>query len=163
MPAGPTYEPIATTTLGSATASITFSSISTAYTDLIIVGNGTISTVSYFDIQVGNGSEDTGTNYSFTRLIGFDGTPYTDRYDNATQWQPNLGRVAIGNVVVQINNYSNTTTFKPMLSRDSSDGTALLAGVWRSTAAINYIKIKGGAGNNIASGTTFTIYGIKAA
>jgi hypothetical protein len=163
MPAGPTYEAIATTTLGSATASITFSSISGAYTDLIIVGNGTISTVSYFDIQVGNGSEDTGTNYSFTRMIGFDGTPYTDRYSNATQWQPNLGRVAIGNVVVQIHNYSNTTTFKPMLSRDGSDGTALLFGMWRSTAAINYIKIKGGAGNNIASGTTFTIYGIKAA
>jgi hypothetical protein len=32
-----TYEPIATTTLGTATASVTFSSISGAYTDLVLV------------------------------------------------------------------------------------------------------------------------------
>ena len=163
MPAGPTYEPIATTTLGSAQANIVFSSIPSSYTDLILVGIGTISTISYFDIQVGNGSEDTGTNYSFTRLLGFDSTPYTDRYTNATQWQPNLGSAQIGNIVMQIQNYSNTTTFKSMLSRDGSTGTGTLVGLWRSTAAINYIKIKGGAGNNINSGTTFTIYGIKSA
>jgi len=34
-----TYEPIATTTLGSATASITFSTISGAYTDLVLVAS----------------------------------------------------------------------------------------------------------------------------
>jgi hypothetical protein len=45
MPA--TYEPIATTTLGGAAATITFSSISSAYTDLriVLVGTTTASVV----------------------------------------------------------------------------------------------------------------------
>ena len=39
-----TYTPIASQTLGSAAASVTFSSIPQGYTDLIIVMNGTTST-----------------------------------------------------------------------------------------------------------------------
>ena len=41
-----TYEPIATNTLGSAAASVTFSSISGTYTDLVVVvsGNGAVAT-----------------------------------------------------------------------------------------------------------------------
>jgi hypothetical protein len=162
MPA--TYEPIATTTLSSAQSSIIFSSITGTYTDLVLVGVGTVATVSYIDVQVGNGSADTGTNYCFVRQIGFGTSPYTDRYANATQWQPNLGNATIGNMVMQIFNYSNTTTFKSMLSRDVvPTGTGNIAGTWRSTAAINYIRILGGNGNNINSGATFTLYGIKKA
>jgi len=37
MAAGKTYEPIATTTLSSSAATITFSSISGSYTDLVFV------------------------------------------------------------------------------------------------------------------------------
>ena len=37
MAAGATYEPIATNTLGSAAASVTFSGISGSYTDLILI------------------------------------------------------------------------------------------------------------------------------
>jgi hypothetical protein len=39
MAAGNTYTPLATQTLGSAAASVTFSSISGAYTDLVLVLN----------------------------------------------------------------------------------------------------------------------------
>jgi hypothetical protein len=65
-----TYEPIATNTLSSAVASVTFSSISSAYTDLVLVVNGTSASAGDFSLQVGNGSIDTGTNYSMTALYG---------------------------------------------------------------------------------------------
>lgn len=67
MTAGQTYFPIANTTLSSAAASYTFSSISGSYTDLVLVIGGTLSA----DISAGiyfNG--DTGTNYSTTRMYG---------------------------------------------------------------------------------------------
>ena len=51
MAAGSTYTPIATTTLGSA-GTITFSSIPSTYTDLVIVLNGNGSRVA--------GTDDTG-------------------------------------------------------------------------------------------------------
>jgi len=60
-----TYEPIATTTLSTATASVTFSSISGTYTDLrlVIFALGATSDYPYVEIN-----SDTGTNYSKTVL-----------------------------------------------------------------------------------------------
>ena len=59
-----TYEPIATTTLGSAASSITFSSIPATYTDLRLVLVHTPSA------STGNAqmqfNSDTATNYSYT-------------------------------------------------------------------------------------------------
>ena len=66
MPA--TYEPIQTTTLGSAAASYTFSSIPSTYTDLKLVITGT-SVGAYADIDLRFNS-DTATNYSWTALAG---------------------------------------------------------------------------------------------
>jgi hypothetical protein len=65
MPDVSTEVAIATTTLGSSTATITFSSISSAYTDLVLVTQNYMngSQANLF-IQVGNGSIDTGANYS---------------------------------------------------------------------------------------------------
>jgi hypothetical protein len=63
-----TYEPIATTTLGSAAADVTFTSISGTYTDLVLVAVTQIgSSGDYLGVQF---NSDTGTNYSRTRLSG---------------------------------------------------------------------------------------------
>jgi hypothetical protein len=64
-----TYEPIETQTLGSAAASVTFSSITGSYTDLILVSSisTTHTATTSLVIQL-NG--DTATNYSNTRLLG---------------------------------------------------------------------------------------------
>jgi len=62
-----TYTPIATTTLGSAASSVTFSSISGAYTDLVLVGAGTLASNLYLNVKFNN---DTGSNYSRTELYG---------------------------------------------------------------------------------------------
>jgi hypothetical protein len=72
MAAGSTYTPIATTTLGSSTSSYTFSSIPQTYTDLVLIvsGYGAASDGNSIVCRVGNGTVDSGTNYSTTRLSG---------------------------------------------------------------------------------------------
>ena len=64
-----TYDPIATTTLGSAASTITFSSIPNTFTDLRLVLFGVTlnATGTYNQIRFNN---DTGTNYSWTQLLG---------------------------------------------------------------------------------------------
>jgi hypothetical protein len=61
-------------------------------------------------------------------------------------------------------NYSNTTTHKTALWRNSSatNGAAAMMGVWRSTSAISTISITSLSGN-MADGCTYTLYGITKA
>jgi len=168
MAAGSTYEPIATNTLGSNTASYTFSSIPSTYTDLILVVTGQVSSNVSLAIQV-NG--DTGTNYSVTELFGDATTPSSFRNSSNAQ-------ITVASIGAQINsgsqwvstlhfqNYANATTYKIFLGRTSASATGVnaIAGLWRSTSAINSIKFMGYAGSSgFTTGTTFTLYGIAAA
>ena len=173
MPAGSTYTPIATTTLGSAAADITFSSISGSYTDLVLVMTGrfdSANTSRELRIQVGNGSIDTGSNYSITRIAGYGSGLFSDRVSNSTNMTAGVIPAAnapsgyIGNAIYQFQNYSNTTTNKTILNRtnDGNDWTAAVVGLWRSTSAINTIKIFGLTANLVA-GSTATLYGIASA
>jgi hypothetical protein len=61
-------------------------------------------------------------------------------------------------------NYSNTTTFKTLLVRfdNSSTETSLRVGLYRSTSAISTILVETDS-STFTSGSTFTLYGIKAA
>ena len=72
MPA--TYEPISTTTLGSAVNSVTLSSIPATYTDLVLVWKGSFS-ASGSGVGVRfNG--DSGANYSENQLAAAGATAY---------------------------------------------------------------------------------------
>jgi hypothetical protein len=171
MPVGNTYEAIATQTLGSAAASVTFSSIPSTYTDLVIVIaslNNTAANTS-FQFQVGNGSVDTGANYSLTELFGTGSAASSDRASNDTAAYlngPGIGTSTnIPNLyILNLMNYSNTTTYKTFLGRGGNAEKNVVATVnlWRSTAAINTVKIFQSS-NNMATGSTFSLYGIKAA
>jgi hypothetical protein len=69
--------------------------------------------------------------------------------------------------IMQIMNYSNATTNKTVIARQntggSASGAAAHVGLWRNTAAITAITIICYNGINFVSGSTFTLYGIKAA
>jgi hypothetical protein len=162
------------TVSGTSTATITFSSIPSTYTDLVIVGNLGSETTNAFPYLQFNG--DTGSNYSYTELYGNGTNAYSVRVSNHTQLFNNDVSVKQGsvnsNVIYQIMNYSNTTTYKTSLTRqntvDAADYNGALAavGLWRNTAAITSVSIKltrGGTGYNFSSGSTFSLYGIKAA
>jgi hypothetical protein len=162
MPA--TYDPIATQTLSSAAASVTFSSIPATYTDLVLVFNGTSLAASYLSLQY---NSDTGNNYSVTLMRGDGTTASSTRYSSIDQIYASITntlQTTISNVFFQIQNYSNSTTFKTSLSRanQSTNATEAGVGLWRSTAAINAIKILS-PNANFATGSVFTLYGIKVA
>jgi len=165
MAAGATYEPIATNTLGSNTATVTFSSISGSYTDLVlIIGGKNASSDQGIVTQVGNGSIDTGSNYSTTYLIG-DGTSATSgRASSATSIIAGRMDNVASTSIINYMNYSNTTTYKTVLGR-GNDGTLVIqhVGLWRNTAAINTINVFNLSSVNFATGTVLTIYGIAAA
>ena len=160
-----TYTPIATNTLGSAAASVTFSSIPGTYTDLVLVCVGRSSTGGPSGIRITfNG--DTGSNYSRTTLVG-DGTnasssrassqAYIDTpFDgSASQTTPYF---------VFCNNYSNSTTYKTGLIRFSEplNRVGATVGLWRSTAAITSIILTEASASTFAAGFTASLYGIGA-
>lgn len=160
-----TYEPIATQTLGSAAATIDFSSISQAYTDLVVVFKGSNSGTTQYFLQVGNGSIDTGTNYSTTVLDGNGSAAASGRYSNSdTGVLADYYGTSGGNVkqtIFNLQNYSNTTTYKTILLRSSLPASETVAsvGLWRSTSAINTIRLRCTSGN-FEAGSIVTIYGI---
>jgi hypothetical protein len=61
-------------------------------------------------------------------------------------------------------NYSNTTTYKTALVRgnNASSGVDAIVNNWRNTAAITNIDVIANS-STFTSGSTFTLYGIKAA
>lgn len=167
MPAGITYSTVATTTLGSATPSYTFTSVPTTYTDIILIGDLAPGATN-FDIRVGNGSADSGTNYSSTRLFG-NGTSATSdgQSNNSTGLMGNVDNSTTNqsNLIMHLQNYSNTSTFKTAIIRWNRVESYVLSivGLWRSTSAINTIQIRSTSGQNIPAGTVLTLYGISAA
>lgn len=164
-----TYEAIATTTLGSATNTVSFSNISGSYTDLILVASIVgVSVATDPWIRVGNGSVDTGTNYSWTWLSGNGGTAQSERGTNNSKLYYSAISTIQNNVQLvtfHFMNYSNTTTYKTVLWREADAGTETGAtvGLWRSTSAINTIDISLDASRTYSAGSMFTLYGIKAA
>ena len=168
MPAGSTYSTIATTTLGSAQASYTFSSIASTYTDLVLV----MSIIAESNLGGQNAllrfNSDTGSNYSFTWMYGNGTSATSSRVSNSTS----LGRADFytttvpTTTIVSIMNYANSTTYKTALTRsgvtDSGAGTRANVGLWRSTSAINSITILTDSGN-FGINSTFTLYGIASA
>jgi hypothetical protein len=165
MAAGKTYEPIATNTLGSAAASVTFSSIPQGYTDLVLVTNiGDDGSSSNTQIRF---NSDSASNYSYIYLSGDGTSAYSGRYSNQPQIIIDNYSYPTTNIttsqIVQIQNYSNSTTYKTLLARTgtAANATTLVAGLWRNTAAISTIQII--CQSFFDSGSTFTLYGIAAA
>ncbi len=164
MPAGNTYEAIATQTLGSAAASVTFSSIPSTYTDLVLVVAAASTSAGTYSVTFRFNS-DSASNYSDTRIIGNGSAASSNRDSSQAEMYPVNITNTIGTVIHQIMNYSNATTYKTMLSRGISADYQVWAnvGLWRKTPeAINTILLSV-AGNTFATGSTFSLYGIKAA
>lgn len=165
MPA--TYEPIATTTLGSAAASITFSSISSAYTDLRVVFSAKASGGA-FRIRL---NSDTGTNYSRTYIAGDGSTTASSRSTNSSQIYLNYGSGTPSTTIptfmtIDIFSYAGST-YKTLLWEQNMDlnGSGEVVrgvGLWRNTSTITSIELTNNS-FNLDTGTTATLYGIKAA
>jgi hypothetical protein len=164
-----TYEPIASVTVGTATSFIEFASIASTYTDLRIIlqsrsTDATFQSNVTFQINV-----DSGTNYSQTFLIGNGSSASSARNTSQTVGiaTQSTGTLATGEweiTAFDFMNYANSNTFKTILIRDNSASlsTTACVNLWRSTAAINNIRLFKQIGNH-SVGTIATLYGVKSA
>lgn len=162
-----TYEPIATTTLSATAATVTFNSITGTYTDLILIAQVKTSAAAQLCIKFNNTT-----------------TPYSTRYLNGNGSAASSGSTTSGsynymqlgyldysdttfsyNGIAHIMNYANTTTNKTVLHRGNNAGTGVGAtvGLWGNTSAITRIDLIPATASYFDIGSTFTLYGIKAA
>ena len=159
-----TYEPIASTTLGSAAASYTFSSIPGIFTDLVVVidvvGSGATRGYPAFRFN-----SDTGSNYSNTAVYGT-GSAGSGRYSSQTEmylsnfisgFNSSIRFVGIAHVM----SYANTSVYKTALISGANDSVERSVGLWRSTSAITSIEVRGS--QQFGTGSTFSLFGVKAA
>jgi hypothetical protein len=162
-----TYVALDKVTVGTATSTITFTGINQGYTDLVLVYQGATAAAANMFVRVGNGSLDTGSNYSLSQMVGSGTSASSSRLTSQAEIKITEGIFVNTNeqcnILMNFQNYSNTTTNKTLLSRANSAAIGVQAQVslWRSTSAINTISVY--ASQNFNTGTTISLYGIQAA
>jgi hypothetical protein len=159
-----TYTPIATTTLGSTQASVTFSSLG-SYTDIRIIITAANNTGTNYSATM-QFNNDTGSNYSYTEIYTSGSSVYSSRSSNNTGiYCARTNTDLTQTTIVDVMNYSNSSTYKTILVKAGTTTTTVnpAVGLWRNTAAITSIKILSEGSTNFITGSTFTLYGIEAA
>ena len=167
MPAGATYEPIATASGDGSSGTITFSSIS-GYTDIRVVLVGTTTSSVVLGMRL-NG--DSTSLYSQTYLWGNGTSPGSSREStqnrNYLHSQTGTSTTIPQTFRIDLFNYANTTTHKLALVQTSMDfnGSGAVERevcLYRSNSAITSISFITGTG---AFSTNFraTLYGIARA
>ena len=160
-----TYEPIQTQTLGTAITTVSFASIPQTYTDLILIVSANVTSGGQNLLLTFN--SDTGSNFSRTFLYGNGTSAVSARSTNQTAIP--LSEFGASNSgshnIIHIMNYANTTTNKTVIQRGgyASNIVASTVGLWRNTAAITSLSCVPTGGTTWVVGSTFTLYGIKAA
>ena len=166
-----TYTPIATYTAPSAQTTVSFSSFS-GYTDLRLIINATSQSGSNMD-GILRFNSDSGSNYSLTYWRGNGSGVTTNSFTGQSYiylTQVSAYSSTPVTTIVEILNYSNTTTYKTVLSRESDTINAIAqnAALWRGSTgsanqAITSMTISTNGTGSFATGSTFTLYGITAA
>lgn len=173
------FSSIATVTAAGGETSLTFSSIPQTYTDLQIRG---ISKDTNTALNSANGvafqfNADTGANYAYHLLISNGSAVSASGSASQTSIVLDAGSVysnaaetnMFGVNIIDISDYTSATKNKTLRAVSGGDTNAantnihldVASGVWLSTSAITSIKII--PNNTFAAGTTFALYGIKAA
>jgi hypothetical protein len=157
----PTYTPLATVTLGSATASVTFSSIPATYRDLILVSDYKTSVASNSLLRF-NG--DSGSNYSYVQMgANSSGVESYNGTVNALYLNVNSTQIEkTTTTILNVMDYSATDKHKTNLLRNNGqNGDVVWAYTfrWANTAAITTMALTLTSGN-YSAGSTFALYGI---
>jgi hypothetical protein len=155
---------------GSATMS--FTSIPSTYTDLQLVVSARSSTGIYqtdCNVQVGNGSVDTGSNYKTIEVYG-DGTSAASNSFTTTNVHPPIAGAGatsstFGNFQLYFPNYAGSTaksiSCDVVTENNATNAAARLAAyLWTGTSAINIITLTAASGNFVQYSTAY-LYGVK--
>lgn len=162
MPKTGTYALINSSTPGTDTTTITFSSIPSTFTDLVLIVTGTLTSTNDLALRF---NSDSGSNYSRTWMYGDGSVAGSGRQTNNSAILPFYMSGSVqGNSIIHIMDYSNSTTNKTVLNRPNRPDNAVYAMVqlWRSTSAINSITLSSIGSESIKAGSTFFLYGIQA-
>jgi len=160
-----TYLPLATVTTGSASSSITFSSIPATYRDLILVINGQLASNNTMGLRF---NSDSGSNYLMVMMRDKSPTGAESLTETGTSIYTNWSTARSGDrhqTIFQIMDYSATDKHKTVLSRNNyTDITPLqrsetVASRWTNTSAITSMTLITGT-NALSSGFTASLYGI---
>jgi hypothetical protein len=161
----PTYDSIVSYTLPSAGNNIILGNggegtIPSTFTDLVLVIDGSLATGGTGSCYLRfNGSSS--SQYSYSRLLNTGAALANGRNSNATSLLFSDLSTDKFTIVSQIMDYKNTNTFTTVLTQQHQVGyTGQYVGRWSSGAVINAITIIGH--QNFNTGTTFSLYGIKA-
>ena len=168
-----TYEPISTTTLTVGVSQIKFENIPQTYTDLKIIGNflanGTEQTVALRFNNSPGGS----TLYSTIQMEANSGGNTINSYQDSSADYIEIGRTAsttttYASCYVDVFQYT-ASIFRTVLTTTANCDVATNnsrfftnVGMYRNTTAVNEIQLLLFS-NSFSSGSTFTLYGIKAA
>jgi hypothetical protein len=178
------YESITTITVGAGgTSAIDFTSIPSTYKHLQIRGINQTNRATYNTdnaiMLLGNGSIDTGANYSKHSLFSDyqnGALVYADGVSGASNMSSILFTTtgvsgAFGAFVVDIYDYANTSKYKTVKVLSGADGNGTVAGYnpsvgitsgnWRNTAAITNIRLTPQLGTLFNQYSQFALYGIK--
>ena len=159
-------QPLANKTLTGSASSVTFSSISGAYKDLLLVCSYTnaVSSGDYIQLQM---NSDSGSNYNSVYLATNGSSASTNYYDNfSIGWLTVQGGfdTSRGLLVANVFDYSATDKHKTyVVENGTSDrGVEALAGRWANTSALTSLALSSVNGWSFATGSTFALYGVSA-
>lgn len=167
--ATPTFDLIDSTTLTSASTSITFSNLDSSYRDLHVVfkvaDSATLSVLLTFN------GETTGTNYNTTRILSQGSSATSNVYFEQARIYTAYAVTYLGHPGVfsaTIFDYAQTNKDKICFIEQGlaygtgqNDGYMIRAtGMWESTAAITSLTLTEGSVNGYPIGTTAELYGI---
>ena len=160
-----TYTALATITLTSTDTEVVFSSIPNTYRDLIVVCQwgltGSGDTIAGFRLN--------GATSGYTNVTMFGDTSPSPGSDTRTSdnlsfvWRIGNDGTTKATTIIQIMDYSATDKHKTSLTRNSNLTNSFVsatAGRWASNDAVNTVALRPWNGGNIASGSTFSLYGI---
>lgn len=171
-----TYTLISSNVLTGSAASVTFSSIPSTYTDLVL-------RVSMRTDEAGQPNNDalltfngsTATNYSLTTVYGYSTTSGSQRLSTqaniARNWVDAAGATsntfASGEIYIPSYTVSQNKPISGIFVTENNASTASSAviaanaGLWSQTATISSITITAQATTNFVSGSSFYLYGIS--
>lgn len=163
-----TYILLASSTLSNSTSSITFSSIPSYYTDLVLKVSARMDVFSVA-ANIALSFNGTTTGYSWTRLTGNGSSDSSSRGSNNVFGQVNddgntadaFGVAEIYIPSYSVNQNKQTSTFSVQETNSATAVIGSWANLWSNTNIINSITITEFGSGSWKAGSNFRLYGIK--
>lgn len=160
--------PLANITLSSNATTVTFSSISQGYEDLLFVISGTFTGTATFGAAGWRVNNDSGSNYNRVRIAG-DGSSASSTTASGGNYGLGFNLHSSNSVnIMHFLDYSSTDKHKTVITRTgaSAVNTELFLGRWASTSAITSVTFYppdafGGTPDFFTAGSTFALYGVS--